>query len=644
MKLSSRTNLGIVALLFLAFTALSVAELHGLQSKTSEAVALQAEKSAVIYKKAVSQLTSLSGQAEEIILNTLLESAIAQPYISTAAIIDANGNEVAKKGAATNSILPSWYSLIDSNPNFDKQVSLGNSENKLVLTSNKQKSASDFIAVLIKNIATFLVLVVLASILVVFVNRQIKRPVDDTVKKLNEIGSHNFTSPELTTSSEEFSPLAEAANSLATTLASKFDELKRQSELFKKEASKDSLTMLANRGAFERHMRALLNENATSQEKELIIVRLAQLGNINTKLGMVPGDSYVKAIANILVEETKNNNNIRFVFRLSGGDFALISEAMESATRELILTNIATQCANVSPLRDGTKATYMGITRFVGSMTMQQIMESVDSALIAAMKTQNGWQLASEISRVHSNTQWRERLNYIVSQQYADIMIQPVMSIDQNIPAYYETSGRFKDKDTNDVIPMGQLIPASERLDLIPQVDKLVTTIVLKKLEVTSQQVAVNLSIASIANAEFRDWLVKEISKRKTLSTRLYFEIEDAALIQQREAAESLCRQLIHLGCKITIERFGDNFASLSGLRAIQPQFVKLSGRLTQGIHTNKDNQLFVSSLVSIAKSLNIKIIAEMVENEAESVALNKLGVDHQQGYYFAKPALWNVY
>ncbi|MBT3137226.1 EAL domain-containing protein [Alteromonas sp. ALT199] len=644
MKLSSRTNLGIVALLFLAFTALSVAELHGLQSKTSEAVALQAEKSAVIYKKAVSQLTSLSGQAEEIILSTLLESAIAQPYISTAAIIDANGNEVAKKGAATNSILPSWYSLIDSNPNFDKQVSLGNSENKLVLTSNKQKSASDFIAVLIKNIATFLVLVVLASILVVFVNRQIKRPVDDTVKKLNEIGSHNFTSPELTTSSEEFSPLAEAANSLATTLASKFDELKRQSELFKKEASKDSLTMLANRGAFERHMRALLNENATSQEKELIIVRLAQLGNINTKLGMVPGDSYVKAIANILVEETKNNNNIRFVFRLSGGDFALISEAMESATRELILTNIATQCANVSPLRDGTKATYMGITRFVGSMTMQQIMESVDSALIAAMKTQNGWQLASEISRVHSNTQWRERLNYIVSQQYADIMIQPVMSIDQNIPAYYETSGRFKDKDTNDVIPMGQLIPASERLDLIPQVDKLVTTIVLKKLEVTSQQVAVNLSIASIANAEFRDWLVKEISKRKTLSTRLYFEIEDAALIQQREAAESLCRQLIHLGCKITIERFGDNFASLSGLRAIQPQFVKLSGRLTQGIHTNKDNQLFVSSLVSIAKSLNIKIIAEMVENEAESVALNKLGVDHQQGYYFAKPALWNVY
>lgn len=644
MKLSSQTNLGIVTLLFLAFTALSVAELRELQSNTSEAVTLQAEKSALVYKKAVAQQVPLSPQAERLALETLLESAVAQPYVSAASVVDSNGKEALSAKAASENTVPPWYSLVDPSPAFVKRIALYNSENNLVLTASKSTLASNLLTVLIKNIAAFLALAVLLSLCVVLVNRRIKRPVDDTVKKLNEIGSHNFTSPEITASSEDFKPLTEAANSLAGTLSTKFDELKRQAELFKKEASKDSLTMLANRGAFERHMRALLNENASAQEKELIIVRLAHLGSINTKFGMVPGDNYIKAVANILVEETKNNHNIRFVFRLSGGDFALISEAMESAARELMLTNLAKQCASASPLRDGTKATYMGITRFVGTMTMPQIMESVDSALITAMKTQNGWQLASEISKVHSNTQWRERLNYIVSQQYADIMIQPVMNTDQNVPAYYEASGRFKDKDTNDVIPMAQLIPASERLDLIPQVDKLVTTIVLKKLEVTSQHVAVNLSIASIANAEFRDWLVKEIAKRKSLSHRLNFEVEDAALIQYREVTESLCRQLINIGCGITIERFGDNFASLSGLRAIQPQFVKLSGRLTQGIHTNKDNQLFISSLVSIAKGLNIKVIAEMVENEAESVALNKLGVDHQQGYYFAKPSLWNVY
>jgi EAL domain-containing protein (putative c-di-GMP-specific phosphodiesterase class I) len=175
-------------------------------------------------------------------------------------------------------------------------------------------------------------------------------------------------------------------------------------------------------------------------------------------------------------------------------------------------------------------------------------------------------------------------------------------------------------------------------------VDKLVASIVFKKMSVTSHQVAINVSNASIENDEFREWLLEELSNREALCPRLIFEFEDATLIHHREVTEALCRKLMQLGCRITIEHFGDNFASLSGLRAIQPQFVKLSGRLTQGIHTNKDNQLFVSSLISIARGLNIKVIAEMVENEAESVALNHLDVVHQQGYYFAKPALWTVY
>lgn len=644
MKLSSRTNLGIVTLLLLAFTALSVVELRELQTRTAEAVSLLAERSAVSYNKAVDNFSYESTQAETLVFNTLLESAVAQPYISAASITNANGDEIAKKETVSNTALPVWYSLIDTEDNFHKRISLGDSGNKLSLTSSKQEIATEFFITLIKNGALFLALSFLISLFVVFINRKVKQPVEDTTKKLNEISSLNFTSPEVSLTSEDFRPLVEAANSLANTLASRFEELKRQSELYKKEASKDPLTMLANRGAFERHMRALLNENANSQEKELIIVRLAQLGSINTKLGMVDGDNYVKAIAHILVEETKNNHNIRFVFRLSGGDFALVSEAMENGSREVILTNILKQCASASPMKDGTKAAYMGIARFTGSMSMQQIMESVDSALVAASKTQRGWQLASEISKVHSNAKWREQLNYILSKQYADIMIQPVMDLSQNVSAYYEASGRFKDKNTSEVIPMAQLIPASERLDLIPQIDKLVISIVLKKLGATSQHVAINISMTSIANAEFREWLVSEVSKRKALSNRLLFEVEDAALIQHRESAESLCRQLISHGSRITIERFGDNFASLSGLRAIQPQFVKLSGRLTQGIHTNKDNQLFVSSLVSIAKGLNIKVIAEMVETEAESVALNKLGVAHQQGYYFAKPAMWNVY
>ena len=643
MKLSSRINWGIIALMFIAFIALSVAELRLLQSNTSTLISNVTEKALASYTKATNA-TPASSQTKSMMLSAVAETLAARPSIASANVTDEEGNVSVSHESASTGPIPSWFSLIDPAPAFKKRIALPNNDSYLVVTSDKHDTYSKFTAIVIKNATIFMSLSFIVYLLVTVLTKSALRPINDVIRKLNDMGGHNFTSPDANTSAKDFESLSITVNNLAVTLASKFDDLTRQAELFKKEASKDALTGLSNRGAFERHMRALLNENATSQEKELIVVRLAQLANINTKLGMVPGDNYVKAITNILMEETKNNSSIRFVFRLSGGDFALISEPMEKPTRDLVLTNISTQCASVTPLRDGTKATWIGVTRFTGSMTMQQVMESVDSALLASMKTKNGWQLASDIAHVHSNSQWRERLNHIVSQQYADIMIQPVMDIEKNMPAYYETSGRFKDKKTNEVIPMSQLIPASERLDLIPEVDKLVTNIVFKKMEVTSQQVAINLSITSIANREFREWLVKELTQRENLCSKLFFEIEDAALIQQREYTELLCRHLMGLGCRITIEHFGDNFASLSGLRVIQPQFVKLSGRLTQGIHTNKDNQLFVSSLISIAKNLNIKVIAEMVETEAESIALTKLGVEHQQGYYFAKPALWNVY
>ena len=643
MKLSSRINWGIIALMFFAFIALSVAELRLLQSNTSTLISNETEKALASYTKAANA-TPASSQTKSMMLSVVAETLAARPSIASANVTDEEGNVSVSHESASTDPIPSWFSLIDPAPAFKKRIALPNNDSYLVVTSDKHDTYSKFTAIVIKNATMFMALSFIVYLLVTILTKSALRPINDVIRKLNDMGGHNFTSPDASTSAKDFESLSITVNNLAATLASKFDDLTRQAELFKKEASKDALTGLSNRGAFERHMRALLNENATSQEKELIVVRLAQLASINTKLGMVPGDNYVKAITNILMEETKNNSSIRFVFRLSGGDFALISEPMEKPTRDLVLTNISTQCASVTPLRDGTKATWIGVTRFTGSMTMQQVMESVDSALIASMKTKSGWQLASDIAHVHSNSQWRERLNHIVSQQYADIMIQPVMDIEKNMPAYYETSGRFKDKKTNDVIPMSQLIPASERLDLIPEVDKLVTNIVFKKMEVTSQQVAINLSITSIANREFREWLVKELTQRENLCSKLFFEIEDAALIQQREYTELLCRHLMGLGCRITIEHFGDNFASLSGLRVIQPQFVKLSGRLTQGIHTNKDNQLFVSSLISIAKNLNIKVIAEMVETEAESIALTKLGVEHQQGYYFAKPALWNVY
>ena len=355
MKLSSRVIWGIIALMFFAFIALSVAELRLLQSNTSTLISSETEKALASYTKAANA-TPASSQTKSMMLSAVAETLAARPSIASANVTDEEGNVSVSHESASTGPIPSWFSLIDPAPSFKKRIALPNNDSYLVVTSDKHDKYSKFTAVVVKNATMFMALSFIVYLLVTVLTKSALRPINDIIRKLNDMGGHNFTSPDASTSAKDFESLSITVNNLAATLASKFDDLTRQAELFKKEASKDALTGLSNRGAFERHMRALLNENATSQEKELIVVRLAQLASINTKLGMVPGDNYVKAITNILMEETKNNSSIRFVFRLSGGDFALISEPMEKPTRDLVLTNISTQCASVTPLRDGTKA------------------------------------------------------------------------------------------------------------------------------------------------------------------------------------------------------------------------------------------------------------------------------------------------
>jgi EAL domain-containing protein (putative c-di-GMP-specific phosphodiesterase class I)/GGDEF domain-containing protein len=388
-------------------------------------------------------------------------------------------------------------------------------------------------------------------------------------------------------------------------------------------------------------MTALLSKTATSDEGYVILIRLAQLNAINMTLGAQEGDNYVISVANELKSFTSSIQETAFLFRVSGADFVLVTEAMTKQDCEARLQELSSSLSHCNPIKDGSKAVWIGAAQFNDEQSFSEIMENADSALMAATKQANGWQFASELSHIHSNTAWKERLNQILEQQYADIVIQPVMNIEKNAASYYEAFARFKEKSSGNAIPMSQLIPASERLNLIPEVDKLVVTLVLNKLAQNKRNVAINIANASLANTAFRQWLLTLLNQNTALCTQLVFELEDSALIHHKDDAISFCKSLVNLGCKITIEHFGDNLASLAGLRAIQPHFVKISGKLTKDIHADKDSQLFVTSLLSIARGLNINVIAELVENEAESVALSRLDVAYQQGFYFAKPALW---
>lgn len=645
MRLSTQLSTSLFIFLVFVFTSSFFINVKLTREYVNEQLATHAQDTATSLGLSITPY--LAQDSDLIVAETMVNAIFDRGFYQYITVTDMEGNMlIERRNPDTVDSVPSWFTqIVEVTPPIEQtELNDGWSLAGYLTVQSHPGLANETLWESVKQSAyMFFAAFVFAYIALLFIIKAITKPLGIVVDKINDIQNQKFSQISYKPFTKELTFITRAINKLSFAVEGMFKELSDKAEAFKAQAYEDSLTGVSNRNAFTRHMNALLSDTALSKEGYLVIIRLAQLQTINSTMGGQDGDNYVKSIANKLLQHLSNASESSHLFRVSGGDFALIIE--DTTKRECVesVEVINKVLISENPMRDGGKTVWIGATKYTGSMTLGEVLENADSALIAATKREEGWQFASELTHIHSNTAWRERLNQILRQQDADILIQPVINTDTKTPSYFEAFARFKDSESGNVIPMSQLIPVSERLNLIPEVDKLVISLIMKKLTEAKTNIAVNIASASIANNAFRTWLSDLLTQNTALCTKLVFEIEDSVLIRHRDVAIPFCQTIMDKGCKITIEHFGDNLASLSGLRAIQPQFVKISGKLTKDIHTEEDNKLFISSLLSIARSLNINVIAELVESEAESSALSALKVEYQQGYYFAKPTLWQT-
>jgi len=643
MRLSTQLSTSLLVFLMMVFAGSFVINVKLTREYVNEQLATHAQDTATSLGLSITPY--LGDESGLIVAETMVNAIFDRGFYQYITITDMEGNLlIEKRNPNTVDTVPTWFTdIVEVNPPVEKtELNDGWTMAGELAVQSHPGLANETLWESVKQSAfMFFAAFVFAYIALLFIITAITKPLRIVVNKIEDIQNQKFSHINYKPFTKELSFITQAVNRLSSSVEAMFKELTQKAEQYRIQAYEDSLTGVQNRSAFTRHMTALLSKTATTDEGYVILIRLAQLNAINMTLGAQEGDNYVISVAKTLSSFTSSIQETAFLFRVSGADFVLVTEAMTKQDCEARLQELSTSLSHCNPIKDGSKAVWIGAAQFNDEQSFSEIMENADSALMAATKQPSGWQFASELSHIHSNTAWKERLNQILEQQYADIVIQPVMNVEELTPAYCEAFARFKEKDSGNAIPMSQLIPASERLNLIPEVDKLVVTLVLNKLAQNKRDVAINIANASLANSAFRQWLLNLLNQNTALCTQLVFELEDSALIHHKDNAISFCKSLVNLGCKITIEHFGDNLASLAGLRAIQPHFVKISGKLTKDIHADKDSQLFVTSLLSIARGLNISVIAELVENEAESVALSRLDVVYQQGFYFAKPALW---
>jgi EAL domain-containing protein (putative c-di-GMP-specific phosphodiesterase class I) len=158
--------------------------------------------------------------------------------------------------------------------------------------------------------------------------------------------------------------------------------------------------------------------------------------------------------------------------------------------------------------------------------------------------------------------------------------------------------------------------------------------------QVADINLAVNISGMTATDPSSLDQLLSLVHIHSGVADRLIFEITETVAMMEFEETARFANKLRDLGCRIALDDFGAGYTSYRHLKALAVDIVKIDGQFVKDLHTNRENQLFVQTLLDLGHGFNAQVVGECVETKDEAQALRDRGVKYLQGYHFGAPTL----
>ena len=231
-----------------------------------------------------------------------------------------------------------------------------------------------------------------------------------------------------------------------------------------------------------------------------------------------------------------------------------------------------------------------------------------------------------------------DRVQRALSEQRLLLAYQPIVRADSSKVVHYECLLRMIDEDGR-ISSAGAMMPAIEEIGLIGKIDSLVLDLATKELrDNPGISLALNVSGATTSDEAWLNQMVKIARDYPELPQRMLVEITETAIMDDINVAADFVSALRELGCNVALDDFGAGFTTFRNLRALPINVVKIDGSFVQKVAMERDNQIFVEALVTLARGFELETVAECVETSHDASVLTAFGVDFLQGYYFGKP------
>jgi EAL domain-containing protein (putative c-di-GMP-specific phosphodiesterase class I) len=242
-----------------------------------------------------------------------------------------------------------------------------------------------------------------------------------------------------------------------------------------------------------------------------------------------------------------------------------------------------------------------------------------------------------------SRQAWLDRIRAALEQDKLELHAQPILHLASNTVTQHELLIRMR-SEAGDLIPPAAFLETAERSGMIRQVDRWVVESacsMIKRARAAGEslRLEINVSGVSVSDPEFLASIEPFLESIREYADDLVFELTETAAIVNLAQATAFAEGLAASGFRLALDDFGAGFGSFYYLKHLPCAYLKIDGEFIKNLPSSPDDQVFVRSMVELAKGLNKFTIAEFVEDEATLVLLRELGVDYAQGYHVGRPA-----
>ncbi|MCG6577023.1 EAL domain-containing protein [Pseudomonas sp. AF32] len=476
--------------------------------------------------------------------------------------------------------------------------------------------------------------------------RQLK-PLDYMVHQSHAIARREFLSlPELPRT-PELRRVVQAMNQMVEKLKALFEEQAERSEKLRVESYQDTLTGLANRRYFEMQLNARVSSSEQASSGYLLLLRVKDLAGLNQRLGGQRTDQLLKAVGEQLLRESARYPETQnLVTRIRGGEFAVLAPGLVREEAVQLAQNLEAALASLhaTGATDVASVASIGLAPFVHGDSPQAVLQLGDQALAQAeSQGEPGWaclEHSASVSVGDDHHAWHTLLDAALNNQRFELYFQPVVAAqDTQVVLHYKVLSRLLDEQ-GQTIPAGRFLPWLERFGWTARLDRLMLEQVLKQMVEHEHALALNLSSATLADAQALNKIFEILRSHSNLGPRLTLEIGEEQLPEQA-VLEQLTRRLRELGFSLSLQRFGGRFSMIGNLSRLGLAYLKIDGSYIRAIDQESDKRLFIEAIQRAAHSIDLPLIAERVETEGELAVIREMGLFGVQGQLIGEPGRW---